>query len=86
MIIIDRDVNFYNLIQIPLLLWPIFAFVGSLLCSFLIGLFAPVVYIYDDNVDLFCGGLASTFELAIKCVKGFFKYNWEVDFFSSPLL
>jgi len=77
---INLKVLAFLLLPIPLLTWPISVFFACLLGSFVYGLFAPMVYLFDDSVNLCYGGIAKTVDGSIVAIKEFFKFNSKAYF------
>jgi len=68
------------LLPFPLLLWPIFVLLASILYGFGIGLFAPTYYVFNEDVFLCGGPIIETLHLAVKSITKFWKFNYDSYF------
>ncbi len=68
------------LLPIALASWPILVTTGSILFGIFFGLFAPVVYTFDESYNIIYGGFVETFENDCSLIKDFWKFNYNSYF------
>ena len=63
------------LLPIPLILWPPSVCIATFVFGAGYGLFQPIVRTFDDQYEVFCGGIIETLTEGIKYVKEFWRLN-----------
>ena len=63
------------MLPIPLILWPPSVCIITFVFGAGNGLFQPIVKTFDDQYEVFCGGIIETLTEAVKCVKEFWHFN-----------
>ena len=68
------------LLPIALVSWPILVSFGSILFGIIFGLFAPVVFTFDEKYNLIYGGFYETFKEDCHIIKEFWEFNYHSYF------
>ena len=63
------------LLPIPLILWPPSVCIATLVFGAGLGLFQPITHTFDDQYEVFCGGIIETLKDSAQYVKEFWKFN-----------
>jgi len=68
------------LLPIPLILWPVVVCVATLFFGAGLGLFQPIHRTFDEDYNVFCGGIVDTIKESAKYVKEFWHFNYDSYF------